>query len=192
MPLSFLSLSPVHPFGHGKHVVSLLREFDPLFPTPMLYPLPTFCFPHPFLEPFCWNMWVSHAFILLGQFLMTNFRKNFFHILINLCTFLWFFRLSDEMLNRGPDSLWQGCQTNFHWGPLQHYGCHQRAGCNCKSVQTLPLLNILLNNCNKYYFSNKILSSNKKYFIISNFFKLQILYMHLHRCKNICYYSVLF
>ncbi len=41
----------------------------------------------------------------------------------------------------------QGCQTDFHWGPLQHYGCHQMAGCNCKTVQTLPLLNILLNNC---------------------------------------------
>ncbi len=24
---------------------------------------------------------------------------------------------------------------HFHWGPLQHY-VHQRAGCNCKTVQT--------------------------------------------------------
>ena len=28
-------------------------------------------------------------------------------------------------------SLEQGCQTHFHRGPYQHYGCSQRASCKC-------------------------------------------------------------
>jgi len=35
---------------------------------------------------------------------------------------------------RGPQqqliSLQEGCQTHFHWGPYQHYGCPQTASCN--------------------------------------------------------------
>jgi len=50
----------------------------------------------------------------------------------------------------------QGCQTNFHTGPHQHYGCPQK-------YTLLP--NLLLNN----------------YFCIC----VQIVYTHLYKCKNI-------